>query len=239
MSDLTKQARDPVDLDSNDVNSSGADGTLDSCIWGDQCSSPTASPTQGSLRSQIQETIQLRSVLSRLNLPVLTLNSALLLLSFNAKAGAVFGIDGCDLGTKLSSLEGVAPSHDLERVCKSGESAERSTLEPNGKDWLCHMLPYASSAGATWGVMVILELTSPSVLADKPSAPAGLLTLRQQQVMELVLSGSPNKNVAADLGISQRTVENHRAAIMRRIGAKSLPALARIAMGLARSDDFK
>jgi two-component system CheB/CheR fusion protein len=36
------------------------------------------------------------------------------------------------------------------------------------------------------------------------------LTPRQHQVMELVLAGHPSKNIAADLGISQRTVENHR-----------------------------
>ena len=59
------------------------------------------------------------------------------------------------------------------------------------------------------------------------------LTLRQKQVMELVLAGCPSKNIAADLGISQRTVENHRAAIMKRTGAKSLPALARLAVAAA------
>jgi two-component system CheB/CheR fusion protein len=59
------------------------------------------------------------------------------------------------------------------------------------------------------------------------------LTLRQKQVMELVLAGCPSKNIATDLGISQRTVENHRAAIMKRTGAKSLPALARLAVAAA------
>ncbi|BBK44411.1 protein-glutamate methylesterase [Allostella vacuolata] len=56
------------------------------------------------------------------------------------------------------------------------------------------------------------------------------LTERQHQIMGLVLAGHPSKNIAADLGISQRTVENHRAAIMRTTGAKSLPALARLAL---------
>ena len=46
--------------------------------------------------------------------------------------------------------------------------------------------------------------------------------------MEQVLAGHPSKNIAADLGISQRTVENHRAEIMKRTGAKSLPELARL-----------
>ena len=55
------------------------------------------------------------------------------------------------------------------------------------------------------------------------------LTPRQRDVMERMLAGHPSKNIAADLHISQRTVESHRAAIMKRTGAKSLPALARLA----------
>lgn len=56
------------------------------------------------------------------------------------------------------------------------------------------------------------------------------LTKRQRQIMTMVLAGHPSKNIAADLGICQRTVEHHRAAIMRRTGARSIPALARIAL---------
>lgn len=61
------------------------------------------------------------------------------------------------------------------------------------------------------------------------------LTPRQRSIMDLVLAGMPNKNIAADLGISQRTVETHRAAVMRRTGAKSLPALARLAVAATGS----
>jgi len=62
------------------------------------------------------------------------------------------------------------------------------------------------------------------------------LTQRQRQIMEMVLAGHPSKNIAADLGISQRTVENHRASIMKRTGSKSLPALARLAVAAAGAD---
>lgn len=65
------------------------------------------------------------------------------------------------------------------------------------------------------------------------------LTQRQRQIMDLVLAGHPSKNIAADLGISQRTVENHRAAIMTRTGAKSLPELARLAVAAASSDTIE
>jgi two-component system, chemotaxis family, CheB/CheR fusion protein len=59
------------------------------------------------------------------------------------------------------------------------------------------------------------------------------LTMRQHQVMDMVLAGHPSKNIAADLHISQRTVENHRASIMKKTGAKSIPALARLALAAA------
>lgn len=64
---------------------------------------------------------------------------------------------------------------------------------------------------------------------DAASRIAGL-TPRQHQIMRLVLAGHPNKNIAADLDISQRTVEHHRASIMEKTGSKSLPALARLAL---------
>ena len=63
------------------------------------------------------------------------------------------------------------------------------------------------------------------------------LTTRQKQIMARVIAGHPSKNIAADLGISQRTVENHRAAIMHRTGASSLPALAQLAMSVQWQPD--
>ena len=56
------------------------------------------------------------------------------------------------------------------------------------------------------------------------------LTPRERQIMELVVAGDPSKNIAADLGISQRTVENHRASIMKKTGSKCIAALARFAL---------
>lgn len=64
------------------------------------------------------------------------------------------------------------------------------------------------------------------------------LTKRQHEIMKMVLAGHPSKNIAADLGISQRTVENHRAAIMRKTGSKSLPALARLALAARLEVDY-
>jgi FixJ family two-component response regulator len=57
----------------------------------------------------------------------------------------------------------------------------------------------------------------------------GALSAREQQVMLLVTMGKMNKQVAGDLGISEITVKNHRAALMRKMGARTLADLIRMA----------
>lgn len=56
------------------------------------------------------------------------------------------------------------------------------------------------------------------------------LTRRERDVMDLVVEGLPNKEIAALLKVSQRTVEAHRASVMKRTGAASLPDLIRLVM---------
>jgi two-component system CheB/CheR fusion protein len=62
------------------------------------------------------------------------------------------------------------------------------------------------------------------------------LTARERQVMDLVVAGHPNKEIAVRLDISQRTVETHRAAVMEKTGASSIADLVRLEMG-ARGGD--
>ena len=56
------------------------------------------------------------------------------------------------------------------------------------------------------------------------------LTPRERQVLELVVKGASNKEVAKSLGIGQRTVETHRASVMKKVGARSIPELVRLAI---------
>ena len=61
------------------------------------------------------------------------------------------------------------------------------------------------------------------------------LTPREREVLTLMTRGKPNKVMAADLGVSQRTVEIHRARVMEKTGAASLAQLVRMAMDLESS----
>jgi two-component system CheB/CheR fusion protein len=74
------------------------------------------------------------------------------------------------------------------------------------------------------------RLLNASTLRRTAAARVATLTRRQHEIMDLVLAGHPSKNIAADLGISQRTVENHRASIGRKTRSKSLSALVQTAM---------
>jgi len=58
----------------------------------------------------------------------------------------------------------------------------------------------------------------------------GSLTPREREVLELLVIGHPNKVIAHRLDISPRTVEIHRAHVMEKMKAKSLPELVRTAM---------
>jgi len=57
----------------------------------------------------------------------------------------------------------------------------------------------------------------------------GALTPREREVMERVIAGLLNKQIAAELGTSERTVKIQRASVMKKMGADSLPDLVRMA----------
>jgi len=61
------------------------------------------------------------------------------------------------------------------------------------------------------------------------------LTAREREVMARVVLGHPNKQIAAEIGISEGTVKLHRGQVMRKMKVQSLAELVRIADKLSPS----
>ena len=67
------------------------------------------------------------------------------------------------------------------------------------------------------------------------------LTPREQQVIGFVTAGWMNKQIAAELGVSEITVKVHRGSVMKKMAARSLADLVRMAdaLGIQRAKPYR
>ncbi len=143
------------------------------------------------------------------------------------------GMAGIELLARLRSLDDLIPtimmtgSSDVGLAVDAMKAGACDFIEkPVGRAALLASVRRAITQSHDIGIDQALHVAAAGHVAE--------LTPRQHQVMDLVLAGHPSKNIAADLGISQRTVENHRASVMHKMAAKSLPELARHALAAER-----
>jgi DNA-binding NarL/FixJ family response regulator len=84
------------------------------------------------------------------------------------------------------------------------------------------------SAPAARKLSAALARRSPD---DAPAAGSGLLTPRERDVLIEIARGHTNKEIAATLAVSVRTVESHRESLLKKLGVRGTAGLTRFAIG--------
>lgn len=69
-----------------------------------------------------------------------------------------------------------------------------------------------------------------NILESSDTSPASLLTAREREVLQLIAEGLKTKDIATRIHVSIKTVETHRQQIMRKLNAKSVAELTKIAL---------
>ena len=139
------------------------------------------------------------------------------------------GLSGTELLANMQAADALPPAIVLTALQEPQEAVR--ALKAGAVDFLIKPVARQALLAAIERVVAQkLAGANPGLLKRRARELIAQLTERQLQVMALILAGLPNKIIAADMGVSQRTVENHRAAIMHRTGARSLPELARLSV---------
>lgn len=142
---------------------------------------------------------------------------------------AIERIRGSGAATRCVALSVRGSRRELEKAMGSGASAFMAT---------------AGSAGELIEAIRVVHsgrcYVSPSVAGDLLAAlgrradsdatgPAGL-TAREQEVLELIAEGHSSRQIAQQLGVSTRTVDNHRVRFMGKLGVRKTAGLVRLAV---------
>ncbi|MHB1290696.1 MAG: response regulator transcription factor [Sulfuricella sp.] len=146
------------------------------------------------------------------------------------------GMDGLELQQALNSSQIDLP---IIFITAHGDvTAARSALKAGASDFLekpldDRMLSAAIADALERNARQRNEAAEENEIASRIAR----LTAREREVMENVVEGQPNREIARQLGISPRTVEVYKARMMGKMQAHSLPELIRLVLSLRKNSD--
>lgn len=141
------------------------------------------------------------------------------------------GMSGPELQTKLNS-EGICPILPIIFISGHGDvPLAVRVMKAGATDFLTK--PFNDQ--------VLLESINKALRVDKTNrekqeenaqaeAKFALLSPREIQVLQGIIAGKQNKVISAELNISLKTVEAHRASVMKKMGVKSVPELVKLVL---------
>ena len=127
----------------------------------------------------------------------------------------------------LDRLRLAAPNHPVVVCGCSDVALAVAAMKVGAADVLDRPVGWAALADAV-GHALEAQASRLAVPTHAAAARVSTLTPRQRIVLRGLMAGKLNKTIAHELGVSARTVECHRAAIMTRTGARSFSDLIRI-----------
>lgn len=160
-----------------------------------------------------------------------------------------FVLDLHSLGSGMKPLESIrrarpdvrtiviGPSDDEEQVMNSIVSGARAYLDLSASPESVRDAVEVVTQGSIWAPRRLLSKLIDRLL-NNPDAGAPLeqsvkLTLRERQVLELILKARSNREIALQLGIEERTVRAHLARLMRKAGVDNRIKLSMSTLGRA------
>jgi len=167
--------------------------------------------------------------------------------SATALLAALPGIAGCILtDVRMPEMDGLALQRHLAEagvrlpvIVMTGHGdvpIAVEALKTGASDFLEKPFDDSQLLAAVTNAIAASERTRDEVEAVADiTRKLAILTPREREVLEKLVEGLPNKTIAYDLGSSPRTIEVHRARVMEKMGARSLPELVRMTIAVTGS----
>jgi DNA-binding NarL/FixJ family response regulator len=140
----------------------------------------------------------------------------------NAQKGCLEMLDSIRRSKPSLRLIVIGPEGDDELVLSSIIAGARAYLDLTAGPDMVRQAVDVVTAGSIWAPRRLLSRLIDRLLKVPETVPASvspLLTSREQQVLELILLARSNREIAAQLGIEERTVKAYVGRLMRKTGA--------------------
>ncbi len=141
------------------------------------------------------------------------------------------GLSGLELHDEL-----IARGHRLPMVFVTAHGDVPMAVEAMRKGALDFVEKPFSEARLIDVVRRAMDSDGVADTAQRAAVPdeLALLTPRERQVLERVMDSKSNKMIAAEMGISIKTVELHRSHMMQKLNVRTVPALMKLVLGHGR-----
>ena len=145
------------------------------------------------------------------------------------------GMDGLALQKRLLELGCALPV--IVMTGHGDVGSAREAFKSQALDFLEKPLDHSRLITAIDEALLRNEMSlQDSESGQRFAALLATLTPREREVMEMIVAGRHNRDIAEEMGISTRTVEVHKARVMQKLKVDSIAQLVRLSLGVSHDD---